>query len=90
MENRTSYQYKDSAVIVMRSRYKVLSDNERHCYLCDEKLQNNDSFVFTCNNHKFIPNVPMHETCFEKADPQEVFTKIEADWTAYKRLSKFF
>lgn len=90
MGTRQIHQYKNTNVVIMKGKYRNNTEHERYCYLCKEKLKEGQSFIFPCNNYKFIPNIAMHEQCFANSDPQETFEKIEKDWTEFKKLEKFF
>ena len=86
-----SFDYKDSFVAVRRYNTGQLpKELRRDCYCCKDKI-NNCRAVLLINNHKYIPNVLIHEECFDaRQNKVEFFEEIEGKYQEFKSLCSTF
>ena len=86
-----SFDYKDSFVAVRRYQTgKLPSQLVRKCYCCQNGI-NDCRAVILINNHKYIPNVLMHENCFdERQNKTELFEEIENKYIEFNHLRSTF
>ena len=92
MENLTPFKYKNTPVYVCRGHYRNMpSELQRTCFCCNEKM-NNCMVVLLINNYKEIPNVILHDECYEqwKNKTDELCDDIVKAHDDYKRLNEFF
>ena len=92
MENLQSFKYKNTPVYVRRGYYgNMPSALQRTCFCCNEKM-NNCMVVRLINNYKEIPNVILHDECFEqwKNKTDELCSEIAKAHDEYKRLNEIF
>ena len=92
MENLQSFKYKNTPVYVRRGHYRNMpSELQRTCFCCNEKM-NNCMVVLLINNYKEIPNVILHDECYEqwKDKTDELCDDIAKAHDDYKRLNEFF
>ena len=65
MANLPSFEYKGTPVHVRRWHYgNMPSELQRTCFCCNKKI-NNCMAVLLINNYKEIPNVILHDECFD-------------------------
>ena len=92
MANLQSFKYKDTSVYVRRGHYRNMpSELQRICFCCNEKM-NNCMVVLLINNYKEIPNVILHDECYEqwKDKTDELCDDIAKDYDEYKKLNGIF
>lgn len=92
MANLPSFEYKGTPVHVRRWHYgNMPSELQKTCFCCNKKI-NNRMAVLLINNHKEIPNVILHDECFEqwKNKTDELCSDIAKAQDDYKRLNEIF
>lgn len=92
MANLQSFKYKNTPVYVRRWHYgNMPSKLQRTCFCCGEKI-NNCMAVLLANNYKEIPNVLLHDECFEqwKDITDELCYDIAEAYDDYKKLNEIF
>ena len=92
MENLTTFKYKNTPVYVRRGHYRNMpSELQRTCFCCNEKM-NNCMVVILINNYKEIPNVILHDKCYEqwKDKTDELCDDIAEAYDDYKKLNGIF
>ena len=82
--------YKDNPVYINEIEFNS-STRLRPCIcpVCQKKIKSGKN-ISLMNNFKFFPNVILHENCFNKANKENLFEKIERDYKEYKRLERIF
>lgn len=85
MEN---YQYKDSNVYV--KKMKVLNFSSRNCPVCAKYIKDNEMVYLVFNNHKYFPNVVLHESCLKTEDVVSTFKLIENKYEEYEQTKGQF
>lgn len=92
MANLTTFKYKNTPVYVRRGHYRNMpSELQRTCFCCNEKM-NNCMVVLLINNYKEIPNVILHDECYEqwKDKTDELCDDIAEVYDEYKKLNGIF
>ena len=92
MANLPTFKYKNTPVYVRNWHYgNMPSKLQRTCFCCNKKI-NNCMAVLLINNYKEIPNVILHEECYEqwKNKTDELCDDIAKAHDDYKRLNEFF
>ena len=92
MANLTTFKYKNTPVYVRRGHYRNMPPElQRTCFCCNEKM-NNCMVILLINNYKEIPNVILHNECYEqwKDKTDELCDDITETYDEYKRLNKIF
>ena len=92
MTNLTTFKYKNTPVYVRSGHYgNRPSKLQRTCFCCNEKM-NNCMVVILINNYKEIPNVILHDECYEqwKNKTDELCSEIAKAHDEYKRLNEIF
>ena len=91
MEN---FYYKDSLISVRESTFKSQNYAEdKTCWCCGNKFQDNEQCVFLIGNWTYIPNMIVHKDCFDDCSSRDrirMCTEIERKYNEYERLSKIF
>ncbi len=90
MANLTTFKYKNTPVYVRSWHYgNMPSKLQRTCFCCNKKI-NNCMAVLLINNYKEIPNVILHDECYEqwKNKTDELCDDIAKAHDDYKRLNE--
>ena len=92
MANLPTFKYKNTPVYVRSCHYgNMPSKLQRTCFCCLEKV-NNCMAVLLINNYKEIPNVILHDECYErwKDKTDELCDDIAKAYDEYKKLNGIF
>ena len=92
MANLQSFKYKGTPVYVRRWHYgNMPSELQRTCFCCNEKM-NNCMVVLLTNNCKKIPNVILHDECYEQWENKtdELCDNIAKAYDEYKKFNGIF
>ena len=92
MANLPTFKYKNTPVYVRHWHCgNMPSKLQRTCFCCGEKV-NNCMAVLLINNFKEIPNVLLHDECYEqwKNKTDELCDDIAKSHDDYKRLNEIF
>lgn len=92
MADLKSFKYKNTPVYVRRGHYRnTPSELQRTCFCCNKKM-NNCMVVLLINNYKEIPNVILHDECYEqwKDKTDELCDDIAEAYDDYKKLNGIF
>lgn len=65
--------YKDSFVKVYHLKKLQMYLNPRKCYCCNENIGSDENVILMINNHKYIPNMLLHEVCYNSFTNKENF-----------------
>lgn len=89
MEKITT-KYKDSNVYFTTHNGRW-SMNPHRCFCCNNFIQDGKA-ILVVNNHQYIPNVLIHEECFDgwKNKTDELVSDIESAYVDYKNLQEVF
>lgn len=83
--------YKDSFVKVHHFKNLLMYLNPRKCYCCNENIGSDENVILMINNHKYIPNMLLHEVCYNSFTNKENFIgNIEKDYREYKDKNEIF
>ena len=84
--------YKDSFVKVYHLKKLQMYLNPRKCYCCNENIGSDENVILMINNHKYIPNMLLHEVCYNSFTNKENFIgNIEKkDHREYKVKNEIF
>ena len=83
-------KYKDSNVYFTTHNGRW-SMNPHRCFCCNKPILDGKA-ILTVNNHKYIPNVLIHEECFDiwKNKTEELVSDLESAYNNYKNLQEVF
>ena len=83
-------KYKDSNVYFATHNGRW-SMNPHRCFCCNKPILDGKA-ILTVNNSKYIPNVLIHEECFDiwKNKTEELVSDIESAYNNYKNLQEVF
>ncbi len=83
--------YKDSFVNVYHFKKLPMYLNSRKCYCCNKNIGFDEKVILMINNHKYIPNMLLHEACYKSFNNKENFIgNIEKDYREYKDKNEIF
>lgn len=83
--------YKDSFVKVHHFKNLPMYLNPRKCYCCNENIGSDENVILMINNHKYIPNMLLHEVCYNSFTNKENFIgNIEKGYREYKDKNEIF
>jgi len=90
MENTGVIRFKDSDVLVRKAEGNWES-NPHDCFCCKKPVQQGRA-VLLMNNYKYIPNILLHEECFDTAELriENLLSDIEREYEQYKILHRIF
>ena len=72
--------YKDSFVKVYHLKKLQMYLNPRKCYCCNENIGSDENVILMINNHKYIPNMLLHEVCYNSFTARARSSVFPADW----------
>ena len=90
MANLPTFKYKNTPVYARNWHYgNMPSKLQRTCFCCNKKI-NNCMAVLLINNYKEIPNVILHDECYEqwKDKTDELCDDIAEAYYEYKKYKK--
>ena len=87
-----SFSYRDSMVYTQQWQYLKVPGKKHVCFCCRCEIKTGDDVVGLINNHKYIPNVILHEKCLneKKSDTNSLFDDIRKAYEQYKESDAVF
>lgn len=92
-----TYEYKDSFVVI-RSMLGGAYTESLTCVCCGKPLKNRECVALLFNNHRYFPNILIHQECLEmlennknrEGNMKALFQKLEQMYQQYKELKSYF
>ena len=88
--NKITAKYKDSNVyfILQNGRWSM---NPHKCFCCMKPISDGNA-ILVANNHQYIPNVLLHEECFDmwKDKTDELLSDMESAYDDYNTMQEIF
>ena len=88
-----SFSYKDTPVFIRKMTFRERNHEDgQTCFCCQEEFKENDQLTLLINNHKYFPNMILHQECFEfwEKRTDELCDDIVSAYEQCKQLQNIF